>query len=277
MKSMLRWPLRGAALGLLAICASGCYIQAETATRFEGAKSTQTGAYVAGKSIRVESDNGQVKLVPGGSSTELSATFQPYSMRPDSEEQQAKDDMKNDLVLTVDDTGDPIVVGVSVKNGANGGLGADVNLALPAGFDGGIDLQPRLGSVEADLTGGTPAYTTVNVPVGSGEVWGAGGPLSIDIFNATDGISVQSWSQEAGHVTVGNGDIAFSVAPGLSGNILATAGTDSDTTITAPANWTETPTAHNEKTYNFGPDAATLGTVAVTAEFTFGDIAFTQD
>jgi len=277
MKSMLRWPLGGAALGLLAVCASGCYIQAETATRFEGAKSTQTAAYTAGKSILVDSELGEIKLVPGGSSTELSATFQPFSMRADSEEEVAKADMKNDLVLTVDDTGDPIVVRVSRKNGANGSLGADVNVALPAGFNGGIDVEPAVGSAKVDLTGGAPTHTTVNVPVGSGEVWGAGGVLAIDISNVTDGISVQSWSTESGHVTVGNGDVAFFVAAGVSGNIGAVAGSDPDTTITAPADWTETPAAHNSKTYSFGPDAATMGTVDVTAEFAFGDIAFTQD
>ena len=173
MKSMLRWPLRGAALGLLATTTLGCYVKvdAESAVIWEGTPKTLTGAYVAGKDLLVDSSNGSVTVLPGGSPTEISATFQPFSIRANSEEELAKNDMKNDLVLEVDDTGDPIVVRVARVSGASGMLGAHVEVALPAGFNGGIDVEPSNGNADVDLTGGDPAYTTVNCVNGSPLGW----------------------------------------------------------------------------------------------------------
>jgi hypothetical protein len=113
---------------------------------------------------------------------------------------------------------------------------------------------------------------------------GAGGELNIDVGNGDAHIAVSSWSVINGRVARGAdgkgvGDVELTVAAGLSGNITAQAG--SDATVTGPnplpADWTETPAAPNSKTYVFGPDAATMGTVAVTNSFTFGEIAILVD
>jgi hypothetical protein len=276
MKGMLRRPLLGTALVLLATTVVGCYIKvdAETPVIWEGTPETLSGSYVAGKAIRVESDNGSVSLVAGSSATAISAAFQPFTMRGGSEEQLAKDDMNNDLTLVVDDSGNPIVVQVLVANGANGGLGAHVEVTLPAGFDNGIDIQAHNGSIDANLSGGSPTATTVNSNNGGVDVVGAGGTLSIDVNNGSTSIAVQSWSAVDGHVTLGNSDLTFVVAAGLSGNITAVAGSNAAVLGPSPlpSDWQEAGSG-NSRSFSFGADPGSMGTVALTNDFAYGEIA----
>ena len=278
MKSMLGWPLRGAALGLLAASALGCSVKvdAKSETYFTGSPKTMSGTYTAGKGIQVESSNGNVKLIPGSSATAISATFQPFSTRPDNEAQQAKDDMNNDLVLVLDDTTDPILIQVARVSTAIDALGADVEVTLPDGFNGDFDMHAKNAQVDADLTGGFPTATTLKCDNGAVDLVGAGGQLAIDIANGTSSVAVSSWSPVDGHVTLGNGDLTFTVAAGLSGNITAVAGSDQQANVVGPsplpADWTESTAAHNSKSYAFGADAANMGTVALTNEFAFGNV-----
>jgi len=78
-------------------------------------------------------------------------------------------------------------------------------------------MHARNAQVDADLTGGVPASTTLQCDNGAVDSRGRRGPLSIDIANGTSSVAVSSWSAADGHVTLGNGDLTFTVAAGLSG------------------------------------------------------------
>lgn len=274
MKSILRFTLLWVAVVLLASLVSGCKVEAsvETMTRFERPDQNMSGTYTAGQNIRVESVNGQVDLRPGSSATEIAVTFQPFTMRPDDEKEQAEDEMKEDLILEVDDSGPTVLIKAGRKSGSNDYLGADVIVNLPAGFDGGIEVDQNNGSVDADLSGGMPAYTTIFGGNGSLDIRAAGGQLDIFCDNGDVDVTVQSWSASDGSVTIdGPGDMTFGVAQGLSGRIHATAGDsgDADALVSGPSggDWVETVNADNDKSYEFGADPQAGGLVTLSTSF----------
>lgn len=285
MKSMLRLSFFAALVALVVGFVAGCKVEgtltAETLTRFEGNAVNMSGTYTSGQNIRVESLNGHVTLRPGSSATEVTVTFSPFTMRPDDEEEQAWDEIHEDVILTVDDSGGDVLIKASRVSGANDYLGADVRVDLPVGFDGGIDVDQNNGQVDADLTGGTPAFTTVFGGNGSVDVEGAGGPLDIFCDNGDVDVTVQSWSASDGLVEIdGPGDMTFGVASGLSGRIVAQAGDDGDedALVTGPSSgdWVETVTAPNDKSYEFGADPASGGLVTLTTSFFTSTIEIRQ-
>jgi hypothetical protein len=283
MKSMLRMSFFGAMIALVVGLLAGCHFEAtiESMTRFEGNDVNMSGAYTSGQNIRVESLNGSIRLRPGSSATEVTVTFMPFTMRPDDEEEQAWAEIHDDLRLTVDDSSGTILIKASRASGSNDYLGAEVRVDLPAGFDGGIEVEQDNGQVDADLTGGSPAYTTIFGGNGSLDIVGAGGQLDIFCDNGDIDLTVQSWAVDSGSVEIdGPGDITFGVAAGLSGRITAQAADPDDdkALVTGPnsGDWVETETAPNDKSYDFGADPAAGGLVTLKTSFFTSSIEISQ-
>lgn len=274
MNSMLRWTLGSVALTAAATTFAGCVVTIEPATRWEGTIESETVAYADDDDIRVVSHNGTVTFQQG-SADEITVDFQPFSMRADSEEKLAQQDMEDDLELIVEDQGGTVLIEARVADGANGGLGADIVVSLPAGYLGGVEIEQNNGSIDGSLGAGVPAYTTIDSSNGSVSLSGVAGNLAIEIDNGSSDIAVSGWGSSDGHVTLGNGDLTFYVADGLAGRIHAVAG--SDGTVTGPSSWEVVEASGYDKTFTFGTDGASAPLVTLTNEFGFGNIAIELD
>lgn len=279
MNSMLRWTVGSAALAVAATTFTGCVVTVEPATRWEGTAQNETLAYAGDDTIQVSNENGNILFKAGSSATEIAVKFQPFSLRADSEENLAKQDMQNDLVLTVEDTGTTVVISAALKDGASGGLGADIEVTLPAGYLGGLDISSQNGTVDGDLSAGLPAFTTLFAKNGSVELTGLAGTLDVEVGNGPCTLGIDGWSTADGTVGTGNGDITFTVASGLSGNITAVAGSTGivQGPDPKPADWNEAANAENSKSYSFGTDYATMGTVALATEAGYSNIYIDVD
>ncbi|MCC6526260.1 MAG: hypothetical protein IT373_26675 [Polyangiaceae bacterium] len=276
-------------VGLLGVGAQGCIIgecdngkenciQLEPAYAWYGTEVNQTLTYTAGKNIRVDAINGHVTLLRGASTTQMTVKFMPFSLRGGDEETVAQQDMNNDLILSTDDTlaTEVLIVTDRTPNGS-GGLGADIEIVLPAGFDGGVTVDNGNGSIEADLTGGLPAFTTMTIR-GAGDIAvdGAAGKLDVTGPFSID-VGVQAWSTEVGRV-IGDRDMIFRVAPGLSGHVVAQAGSDGAVIGPSDTSWTVIETAPNHKEFTFGPDSATAGVVSLSIDgFAFANVTILQE
>jgi len=230
--------------------------EAENLVRYEGSARTETLSYTQGFDIVVQGANGKIDMVRGGAADEVKVTFLPHTMRGNdsAEEEAAKQDMTNDLVLSATNDGQ-ILIKVSRAAGANATLGADMTITLPDSFTGGVNVDVGNGFLDADLGGGTPAFTTVfNGESGDVNVVGAAGKL--DVTGQFDvSVKVAAWSDQDGQIrSVGSlGEVTVTVPLGANGSIQATC---SDGVVTGPssppADWTEQTAAENSKTYSFG-------------------------
>lgn len=242
-------------------------VQIEPATKYTLAPETKTAAWTTGQGVRIVSANGQVN-VRQGSSSEVSATFTAFTLNKDDKEDEARREMTENLEVSVSDSGGQIVVEVRKLSGANGGTGADIDVKLPAGFDGAFEVVQDNGSVEADLSGSTPASTRViNDGAGSLAVSGARGALEITASTGDVDVSVAVWPTVNGSVYTDNGDINITVPSEADGSISLTA--DGEVTESGvPATWVATADG-----YTMG--AGTGGAVDVTTDF--GDIVLTVE
>ncbi len=237
----------------------------ESLVRFEGATQSAQLAYNQGDEIVVKGINGNIDVHRGGAADQVTVTFQPFSMRGHSFEDDAVKDMDEDLVLQTDDQG-RILIQVSRAGDSSNGLGADMDITLPDGYTGGVNIDVGNGFLTADLSGGTPAFTTVhNDGAGDLDITGAAGKL--DILGDFDvSVGVAAWSDQAGQIrSNGNlGDLTVSVPAGANGSIQATC-QDGEVTgpSSMPSDWTENEAAPNSKTYTFGVEAG--GNVVVDA------------
>ena len=183
---------------------SGCYVQAEagTLTRFEGTPVSQTIPYASGQAVHIISANGNVKVAGSSSTSEVTVKFSPFTMDKDDNEAGAKNAMNTRLHLIAEtETSGEIVLKVTREDGSSGYLGADIEVGLPSGFDGGFEVDQNNGEVTADLRGGVPASTDVqDTGGGSVTVYGAAGPLTIETQAGDASVSVQAWSASDGSI-----------------------------------------------------------------------------
>jgi hypothetical protein len=237
--------------------------QCESLKKFVGTSTTVSLPYTGGYDLVVEGANGNID-VEIGSGTEVTVEFQPFSWRGFSKESEAKADIENDLVTTFVDDGS-MHVEVDRKDGFSSGLGADIVITLPASFDGGVNIDPNNGFVEASL-GGQAAFVTIhNDGSGDIDVIGASGPLDlIGEFDIT--VEVAAWATTDGSVKSngGLGNVSISVPAGANGSIQAVS--QSGVVLSPsplPADWTEDAAGDNSKTFTFGTDVG--GNVVVDA------------
>ncbi len=227
----------------------------ESLQKFVGTTRTDSVAYTDGYALNFDGVNGNVDVVVGNG-TDVQVEFSPYSLRGNSKEAEAKLDIENDLITTINNDG-AINIDVSRASGANSGLGADVTITLPAGFNGAVNLEPNNGFVDVDLDGVTPTSVTIDLDEsGNITVQGARGPLNIKGGFDID-VRVAEWGPEGANGSIISdgqlGDVTVSLPIASAGSIQAVAedGTVSGP-VPLPATWDEQIAAENSKTYTFG-------------------------
>lgn len=270
--------IRFASLGAIAFAtlfAAGCECEqstdadgntisvCESVVRFDGEATTRSLSYVAGDEIRIEGVNGNIKVTSGGTAGNVTVTFQPFSLRGHSKEDEATRDMSEDLVLETDDASGRLLVKVSRKGGASSGLGADITVTLPSSYSGGVYIDAGNGFVDAHLAG-DQAYTTIKND-GSGDIDVTGAAGRLDIKGKFDlDVGVSSWSGDDGAIesTGQLGNVSVTVPSGADGSIQAQS--EDEPVVepsAAPADWNIEAAGESSKTFTFG--AGTGGNVTV--------------
>jgi hypothetical protein len=266
-------PAFGFAFALSALTASGCYVSVEPATRFEGTPETFSEPYGSGTPLHVVSNNGNVKVVAGSASDTAKVTFHPFVMDKDSNEAGARDQMEKDLILYHGMENGELVFRVTRQDGASSTLGADIDVALPSGFDGNFIVNQNNGDIDADLRGGTPTATRVDSTNGSVKISGAAGPLSIKAGTGTASISVAAWSTSNGTVALGNGDLDFSAPANANGSIQAFAKNGVVNDAGVSSSWTSQANSAGSKSYTMGDGMG--GNVSLSTDL--GDITLSAN
>lgn len=194
-------------------------ITAETLVRYEGSKESARVEYLPTQSVRIVSENGDVEVRIGDVSA-VEVTFFPFTMRKKDENQIAVEEIENDLDLSAITDGD-VVISTQRVSGGWGGLGADIQVVLPAEFDGGLRVEQDNGGVEIDLDGAPSRGTTVVSDNGSIDVVGARGAIDVATDNGHVFVDVDAWSSSDGAISSGNGAIELAVPAGVDGTMTA--------------------------------------------------------
>ncbi|WP_434045138.1 MULTISPECIES: hypothetical protein [Sorangium] len=194
-------------------------ITAETLVRYEGSDESARVEYLPTQSVRIVSDNGDVEVSIGDVS-DVVVTFSPFTMRKKDENRLAVAEMENDLRLSAIIDGD-VVISTQTTSGASGYLGADIQVVLPADFDGVLRVEQDNGGVDVDLDGAPSRGTTVQSGNGSIDVVGARGALDVSTDNGSVFVDVDAWSDSDGSISSGNGALELSVPAGVDGTMTA--------------------------------------------------------
>ncbi|WP_437590402.1 hypothetical protein [Sorangium sp. So ce1000] len=194
-------------------------ITAETLVRYEGSKERARVEYLATQSVRIVSQNGDVEVRTGDVS-DVEVTFSPFTMRKKDENTIAVQEIENDLELSAITSGD-VVISARRTPGASGGLGADIEVVLPAAFDGGLSVEQGNGGVDVDLDGAPSYGTTVVSDNGSIDVVGARGAIDVATDNGHVFVDLDAWSASDGSIKSGNGAIELAVPAGVDGTMTA--------------------------------------------------------
>lgn len=261
-------------LGGCAITQNGDTTTLQPATRYNGTPATAPVDYAAGEAVSIVSHNGNVTVHPGGGA-QLSVTFSPFTMDAAGKETSAASEMANYLVFNAKPSNGVITIEAVIKQGGSGVLGADIDVTLPASFNGAFMVTSANGEVTADL-GATNAPTSTNIDAtnGSVKVSNAQGQLKVNSRNGAVDVDVAAWSAEAGAVSASNGNVDFKVPTATDGALTATASGTVTGPSPLPTSWKEAVAAANSKSYTMGAGAsATAGTVALTTSF--GDVTIT--
>jgi hypothetical protein len=241
----------------------------ETLQGYRGSDVNNTLTYTAGMNITINSQNGDVTLKTGSAGT-VGVTFKPFTARPGGEDEEAKIEMTEDIVYTASDDGS-IQIGVAKKSGSSSGLGADIVVSLPAGYDGAVSITQNNGEVKGTLAAGVATATSIDLNNGSLDVSGVSGVLNIAQGNGIDcNVGISSWGVGSGSVSCDSINAVIAVKSGLTGSLQlqANGGVISETGL--PTDWTASPeNQENSKSFSFGADPASTGNVLMTND---GDI-----
>jgi hypothetical protein len=205
---------------------SGCVVRAqvEPLVRYEGTPVTDSLTYNSNLPLRIHSANGNVTVVPGGSD-KVEVVFSPFVMGEQGQEEAARREMDTRLETFFGGTGE-LLVEVTQLEGASGGLGADIEVRLPASFNGTFEVWQDNGGIDIDLSGTSAASTIVDSDNGSVTVEGARGRLDVYTDNGSVDMDVDAWSAENGEVRTGNGDITFALPANVNGKMTASSGSE---------------------------------------------------
>jgi hypothetical protein len=247
--------------------------ESETVTNFIGTPVNETLTYTAGFSITIKNDNGSIDVTSGGN--ELTVTFEPFSGRAERDEDLAVQDMTEDLELIATADGS-ILIHANKKDGSSSLLGAHITVNLPDGFDGAVLIDSDNGGVDANLTAGTPASTTLTMDgAGTADIRGAAGAL--DIQGASAGDTIVSLAGDpllwGGGTITGGGpsDVSVSVPSGADGTIQVQACGDKvvKEPSSLPSDWVASPdNTDGGKSYTMGAGGANL---AITCDGQLGE------
>ena len=125
-------------------------------TRFDGTNEfVHTARWLPGAPITIDGRNGDIEVVQG-TGTDVVATFDPFVwLAHDSSQDRVQDQFDK---LNTEATGDPggsgaVLVRSSRESGASSGLGADIRVEIPPGFDGALAVQQDNGTTEVAFAG----------------------------------------------------------------------------------------------------------------------------
>lgn len=253
----------------------------ENAVKYVGSDVDQAVDYTAGQNVVISSVNGQVK-VRGGGGTQVQVTFERFTFRRDGEEDQAKTEMDDDLVLETTNTGD-VVVKASRKGGSSSGLGADIIVRLPDGFDGGVEVDQNNGGTDVEVNGATYVEinsdnggvdlsmggaaadkVTVNADNGSLDLSGLSGTLHIIQGNGVDcNVGIAAWGSNDGTISCDSLDANIGFASGMSGRITVVS-SGGIITESVGSDWLASEqNVDNSKSFSFGADSDTAPIVSI--------------
>ena len=229
----------------------GC-IRFESLKKFVGTSETKQVGWNDGGKLRIESRNGRV-TVKAGSGDTFDVEFTPFSWRGHSKKDQAIAEIENKLNKVADGDGSGgALVKTSRKSGSSSGLGADIVVTLPAGFNGAIEIEQDNGFIDVQSVGSATSLNVENTGAGDCEINGNSTVTSttvncdfdIEVYNVADSVNVHA---------KGLGDVTVSIASANAGggNITADKG---DVALTMPASGTYSvqATANAEGTVNEG-------------------------
>ena len=144
-------------VGLL-LSSFGCEIEGsltvESTEKYIGTDVTKTIDWSSGQDLQIDSRNGEVNVVVGDYDS-ITVLFEPFTFRGPDEEEEAKAEMDNSLVKSVDYDDSGAVFVYTQKDGpGSSSLGADITVAIPPDFDAGIFIdQDGSGNVHIDDVG----------------------------------------------------------------------------------------------------------------------------
>lgn len=131
-------------------------------TRYNGTPETETAAWASGQAISIFNDNGQIVVHSDAAANEVRVVGKPFAFDDNKEGAQKTIENKLNLVLNEEDGG---LVAAATMAGS-GSYGYDLEVHLPAAFDGWLDVQQQNGSVELKGVGQSQG-TRVNSNNGS--------------------------------------------------------------------------------------------------------------
>jgi hypothetical protein len=237
----------------LAAPLSGCKVEAsgslETPVRYEGSSQSLSAAYTSGMAVQISGPNGNIDVKSGGGS-DVSVKFSPFILDKRDNEDNARAHMEKNLSFTVGEStdGSTIVVQVDKASGSSGGLGADIVVSLPDGFDGNFVLDQGNGGTDINL--------------------GSFSPLNLDIFSDNGSVDLTLGAFAPGTVTLdGAGDLYLGIPADSNGELTALTDGVGDIVITnTPSTWEASPD-NSEQAQSFTMGDGTGGRLDLVADF----------
>ena len=285
---------------------SGSCTQATSLTRWEPPEwpAPTTVAWSSGKKLTVNGIYGHITVNQGAAADSITVAFKPFDYRAADKEAEATQELNNDLQTsaTADATTGDVNVTVARTSELNG-LGADIEIQIPAAFDSVISLTNQgdgpinPGEVTVNAVGNATQVAIDNsyglgdcVLVGNATVTKTqvGCHGSVDVSGVSDAVAIVTTGLD-GDVTLsfagiaattmegnkvqtedGNINVAFPAAGGFSINATATDGVVN--TGTVPSTCAVSGTAPTVVTCGTGPGytltaGSSVGTHDVTLNF----------
>jgi hypothetical protein len=185
-------------------------------TRFDGTNEfVHTARWLPGAPITIDGRNGDIEVVQG-TGTDVVATFDPFVwLAHDSSQDRVQAQFDK---LNTEATGDPggsgaVLVRSSRDDGASSGLGADIRVEIPPGFDGALTIEQDNGQTDIDFAGSASAVKLIS-DNGSCSVTSSAVASSVELFCKNGDISANISGAPAGTgprtIHTGLGDINLS-------------------------------------------------------------------
>ena len=233
--------------GALLVVATGCKVEGSAATpvRYEDSSPRNVEeSWTSGQNISIDGLCGDIDVVEGSSADTLDVDVLRFHYWNPDEEEKARQMMDDHLQYGIDSVADELLV-YTERDGGSNGLGADLTVRLPTGFDGSLVVRNRSacpfnpGDINVDYTAQAFAVNVETDVLGDCRVRGttnvtrtvANCDGQIDIRGIADAVNIDATGLETGEsVDVRIASIAEGFTAG--GTINAE---DGDVSLTLPA------------------------------------------
>ncbi len=237
--------------GVLVVGATGCKVEgsAETPVRYEDSSPRNVEEpWVSGQNIRIDGMYGDIDVVEGSSADTLSVDVLRFHYWQQDEEAEARQMMDDHIQYGIDNAADELVVYTERTSGGSNGLGADITVRLPTGFDGSLMVRNRSdgpinpGDIDVQYTAGAFAVNVDTDDLGDCRVRGttsvtqtvANCDGEIDIRGIADAVDINATGLETGEAV--DVRIAAISADFTAGGTINADDGDVSLTLPTPAN-----------------------------------------